>query len=150
MDFSLSEEQKLIIDTTKKFVETELFPHEELVEKTGNLPLDLIKEIQLKAINTGIYAANIPQEYGGGGLDTLTWLLYEKELGKANYALHWTCVARPSNILCAGTKEQKEKYLKPCIEGKKWDCLAMTEPNAGSDLRGMAGSAREQPLEIGC
>jgi len=143
MEFSLSEEQKLIIDTTKKFVETELFPHEELVEKTGNLPLDLIKEIQLKAINTGIYAANIPQEYGGGGLDTLTWLLYEKELGKANYALHWTCVARPSNILCAGTNEQKEKYLKPCIEGKKWDCLAMTEPNAGSDLRGMAGSARE-------
>ena len=50
MEFSLSEEQKLIIDTTKKFVETELFPHEDLVEKTGNLPLDLIKEIQLKAI----------------------------------------------------------------------------------------------------
>ena len=101
MEFSLSEEQKLIIDTTKKFVETELFPHEELVEKTGNLPLDLIKEIQLKAINTGIYAANIPQEYGGGGLDTLTWFLYEKELGKANYALHWTCVARPlKHLMC--------------------------------------------------
>ena len=143
MEFSLSEEQKLIIDTTKKFVESELFPHEELVEKTGNLPMDLIKEIQVKAIKTGIYAANIPEEFGGGGLDTLTWLLYEKELGKANYALHWTCVARPSNILCAGTKDQKEKYLKPCIEGKKWDCLAMTEPNAGSDLRGMTASARE-------
>ena len=42
MEFSLSEEQKLIIDTTKKFVESELFPHEELVEKTGNLPMDLI------------------------------------------------------------------------------------------------------------
>ena len=143
MEFSLSEEQKLIIDTTKKFVESELFPHEELVEKTGNLPMDLIKEIQAKAIKTGIYAANIPEEFGGGGLDTLTWLLYEKELGKANYALHWTCVARPSNILCAGTEDQKEKYLKPCIEGKKWDCLAMTEPNAGSDLRGMTASARE-------
>ena len=143
MEFSLSEEQKLIIDTTKKFVESELFPHEELVEKTGNLPMDLIKEIQAKAIKTGIYAANIPEEFGGGGLDTLTWLLYEKELGKANYALHWTCVARHSNILCAGTKDQKEKYLKPCIEGKKWDCLAMTEPNAGSDLRGMTASARE-------
>ena len=72
MEFSLSEEQKLIIDTTKKFVETELFPHEELVEKTGNLPMDLIREIQSKAIDTGIYAANIPQEDGGGGLDTLT------------------------------------------------------------------------------
>ena len=50
MEFSLSEEQKLIIDTTKKFVESELFPHEELVEKTGNLPMDLIKEIQAKLV----------------------------------------------------------------------------------------------------
>ena len=45
----------------------------------------------------------MPAEVGGAGLDTLTWLLYEKELGRANYALHWTCVARPSNILLAGT-----------------------------------------------
>ncbi len=45
----------------------------------------------------------MPEEVGGAGLDTLTWLLYEKELGRANYALHWTCVARPSNILLAGT-----------------------------------------------
>ena len=54
MEFSLSEEQKLIIDTTKKFVETELFPHEELVEKTGNLPMDLIREIQSKAIDLSL------------------------------------------------------------------------------------------------
>ena len=51
----------------------------------------------------------MPDEVGGAGLDTLTWLLYEKELGRANYALHWTCVARPSNILLAGTPEQREK-----------------------------------------
>jgi len=74
-------------------------------------------------------------------LDTVTWLLYEKELGRANYALHWTSVARPSNILCAGTDEQKEKYLHPCVRGEKWDCLAMTEPGAGSDLRGMTATA---------
>ena len=113
MNFDLSEEQKLIIKTTKDFVKNELYPHESLVERNGFLPKDLIKDIQRKAIETGIYAANIPIEYGGGGLDTLTWLLFEKELGRANYALHWTCVARPSNILCAGTKEQKEQYLKP-------------------------------------
>ncbi len=77
------------------------------------------------------------------GLDTLTWLLYEKELGRANYALHWTCVARPSNILCAGTPEQREQYLLPCVRGEKWDCLAMTEPGAGSDLRGMKATARK-------
>ncbi len=91
----------------------------------------------------GLYAANMPEEVGGAGLDTLTWLLYEKELGRANYALHWTCVARPSNILLAGTPEQREQYLFPCIRGEKWDCLAMTEPGAGSDLRGMKATARQ-------
>ena len=141
MDFGLSEEQQLIVDTTRAFLENELYPHEQQVERSGHLPLELIKEIQAKAITAGLYAANMPAEVGGAGLDTLTWLLYEKELGRANYALHWTCVARPSNILLAGTDEQKEKYLYPCIRGEKWDCLAMTEPGAGSDLRGMKASA---------
>ncbi|MFN6952241.1 MAG: acyl-CoA dehydrogenase family protein [Albidovulum sp.] len=143
MDFSLSDEQRMVIETTRAFVETELFPHETEVERTGRLRPDLIKELQAKAIAAGLYAANMPAEVGGAGLDTLTWLLYEKELGKANYALHWTCVARPSNILLAGTEEQKERYLLPCVRGEKWDCLAMTEPGAGSDLRGMKATARE-------
>ena len=95
------------------------------------------------AMAAGLYAANIPEEFGGGGLDTLTWLLYEKELGRTNYALHWTCVARPSNILCAGTPEQRQKYLEPCLKGETWDCLAMTEPSAGSDLRGMKATAKQ-------
>lgn len=143
MDFNLSEEQRLIVDTTRAFVENELYPHEAEVERSGELRMDLVRELQKKAIETGLYAANMPEEVGGAGLDTLTWLLYEKELGKANYALHWTCVARPSNILLAGTDEQKEKYLQPCMRGETWDCLAMTEPGAGSDLRGMKASARK-------
>lgn len=141
MDFGLSEEQQLVIDTTRAFVENELYPHEREVERSGHLPMELIKELQQKAMAAGLYAANMPAEVGGAGLDTLTWLLYEKELGRANYALHWTCVARPSNILLAGTDEQKEKYLYPCIRGETWDCLAMTEPGAGSDLRGMKATA---------
>ena len=68
MNFDLTEEQKLIIKTTKHFVENELYPHESLVEKNGHLPKDLIKEIQAKAIKAGIYAANIPLEEGGGGV----------------------------------------------------------------------------------
>ena len=142
MDFALSEEQALIVETTRSFVETELFPHEAEIERTGHLPMELIRELQAKAMAAGLYAANMPEEVGGAGLDTLSWLLYEKELGRANYALHWTCVARPSNILLAGTEEQREKYLFPCIRGDTWDCLAMTEPGAGSDLRGMKASAR--------
>ncbi len=143
MDFGLTEEQKMIVETTRAFVETELYPHELAVERSNHLPLELIREIQKKAIAAGLYAANMPEEVGGAGLDTLTWLLYEKELGRANYALHWTCVARPSNILLAGNPEQREQYLMPCIRGETWDCLAMTEPGAGSDLRGMKASARQ-------
>ena len=143
MHFGLSEEQQLIVDTTRAFVENELYPHEAQVEQSGHLDMDVIKDIQSKAIEAGLYAANIPERFGGAGLDTLTWLLYEKELGKANYALHWTGVARPSNILCAGTVEQREKYLDPCVRGEKWDCMAMTEPGAGSDLRGMKATAKQ-------
>ena len=115
MNFGLTEEQQMIVETTRTFVENELYPHEEKIEQTGELDMNLVKEIQKKAIDAGLYAANIPEEFGGTGLDTPTWLLYEKELGKANYALHWTAVARPSNILCAGTAEQREKYLEPCM-----------------------------------
>lgn len=144
MHFGMTDEQRMIVDTTRAFVEAELYPHEALVERTGHLPMEIIREVQAKAIAAGLYAANMPEDVGGAGLDTLSWLLYERELGRANYALHWTCVARPSNILLAGTPEQREKYLYPCIRGEKWDCLAMTEPGAGSDLRGMKASARRE------
>ena len=143
MHFGMTEEQKMIVETTRAFVEAELYPHEAMVERTGVLPLEIIREVQQKAMTAGLYAANMPEEVGGAGLDTLSWLLYERELGRANYALHWTCVARPSNILLAGTPDQRERYLMPCVRGETWDCLAMTEPGAGSDLRGMKASARQ-------
>ena len=131
----------MIIDTTKAFVENELYPHENEIEQTGILRPDLKQELKRKAIEAGLYAANMPEEAGGAGLDTLTWVLYERELGRANYALHWTCVARPSNILMACVGEQRERYHVPSVRGEKSDCLAMTEPGAGSDVRGMKCSA---------
>jgi butyryl-CoA dehydrogenase len=143
MHFGLTDEQRMIAETTRAFVETELYPHEALVERTGHLPMEIIRDVQAKAMAAGLYAANMPEDVGGAGLDTLSWLLYERELGRANYALHWTCVARPSNILLAGTPDQRDRYLMPCIRGETWDCLAMTEPGAGSDLRGMKASARQ-------
>jgi acyl-CoA dehydrogenase len=91
----------------------------------------------------------MPEEVGGAGLDTLTWVLYEKELGRANYALHWNCVARPSNILMACNEEQRERYTYPCVRGEKIDCMAMTEPGAGSDLRGMKATAVRMAM-TGC
>ncbi|MGE0008556.1 MAG: acyl-CoA dehydrogenase family protein [Parvibaculaceae bacterium] len=141
MDFALTEEQRMIVKTTRDFVENELFPHEAEVERTGELRQDLYQELKAKAIAAGLYAANMPEEAGGAGLDTETWVMYERELGRASYALHWNCVARPSNILMACAGEQREKYLFPSVRGEKADCLAMTEPGAGSDVRGMKCSA---------
>ena len=86
----------------------------------------------------------MPVDVGGGGLDTVTWTLYEKELGRTSYALHYNCVGRPSNILLACAGEQRERYLLPSVRGERVDCLAMTEPGAGSDLRAIRTTAVEQ------
>ena len=141
MDFGLTDEQRSIVEVTRTFVEKELYPHEEEVERTGVLRPELVAQIRAKALAAGLYAANMPEEVGGAGLDTVTWVLYEKELGRANYALHYCGVPRPSNILLAGSDAQREKYLYPCVRGEKIDCLAMTEPGAGSDMRGMRTKA---------
>ena len=136
MDFGLSNEQQMIIDSVRSFVEQELYPHETEVEKTNRIDDGVVEKIKQKSIELGLYAANMPEEFGGGGLDSLTLCLMEKELGRANFGLQYI-VARPSNILLACKGEQIERYLLPTIRGKKVDCLAMTEPNAGSDVRSM-------------
>ena len=141
MLFSLTEEQQLIVKTTRDFVQRELLPHEREVEETGCLREELLRELKAKAIDAGLYAANMPTEVGGAGLDPVTWVLYEKELGRTSYVLHYSCVARPSNILLACEGEQRERYLLPAVRGERVECLAMTEPQAGSDLRSMKATA---------
>jgi acyl-CoA dehydrogenase len=144
MDFTLTEEQQMIVKATRDFVRGELMPHEQEVEQIGELRKELLGELKAKAIEAGLYAANMPTEVGGGGLDTVTWVMYEKELGRTSYILHYACVARPSNILMACEGEQRERYLLPTVRGERTECLAMTEPDAGSDLRGMKTSAVEK------
>jgi acyl-CoA dehydrogenase len=144
VDFSLSEEQQLIVDNTRRFVREELVPHEREVEETGRLREDLKRELRARAIAAGLYAANMPVETGGAGLDGVGWVLYEKELGYTSYVLHFTCVGRPSNILLACQGAQRERYLLPAVRGERTECLAMTEPDAGSDLRSMKTSAVER------
>ena len=143
MDFALTEEHRMIMETTKAFVDKEMKPHEDEIERTGVIPPELVPELRKKAIEAGLYAANMPEEVGGVGLDTVSWVCFEKELSKTNYGLHWTTVCRPSNALLACVGDQREKYLFPCVRGEKADCLAMTEPGAGSDLRGMKASAKQ-------
>ena len=141
MDFGLTPEQDLVVRTVRDFVERELYPLEAEVERSGEVPLEMGREIQRKVIELGFHAPNIPAEYGGGGLDHQTFTLLERELGRASMALTvWW--GRPSNILCAGNAEQRARYLLPSVRGEKIDALAMTEPGAGSDLRGMKAFAR--------
>lgn len=144
MDFTLTEEQQMIVKATRDFVRGELMPHEQEVEQTGELRKELLGELKAKAIEAGLYAANMPAQVGGVGLDTVTWVMYEKELGRTSYILHYACVARPSNILMACDGEQRERYLLPTVRGERTECLAMTEPGAGSDLRGMKMTAVEK------
>jgi acyl-CoA dehydrogenase len=140
VDFTLSEEQRLIVDTVRAFVEKELYPHEEEVERLDEVPAELAARIRRRAIAAGLYAANMPAELGGGGLDAVSVVLAERELGRASYALQML-VERPSNILQACQGEQRERYLLPAIRGERHDCVAMTEPGAGSDVRSMATTA---------
>jgi acyl-CoA dehydrogenase len=141
MDFALSHEQQLVVETVRAFVETEMLPLEAEVERTGAVPREVGREIQDKVKALGFYAPNIPEEWGGGGLDHLTFTLLERELGRAAMALTvWW--GRPSNILCAGDDEQKKRYLLPCVAGERIDCLAITEPGAGSDARNLSTVAR--------
>jgi acyl-CoA dehydrogenase len=136
MQFALTHEQAMMVDTARAFVEKELYPHEELVERIDAIPPELAREIQAKAIEVGLYAANMPEALGGGGLDNFCVALLERELGRASYGLQML-VARPSNILQGCTGDQIQEYLLPTVRGERHDCLAMTEPNAGSDVRGM-------------
>jgi len=117
----------MLVDTARRFVVEELYPFEQQVEQSDELPAELRRQIIERALRAGLYAANMPAELGGGGLDTLSMCILDRELGRANMALQYT-VARPSNILQACVGAQREKYLYPCIRGEKTDCLAMTEP----------------------
>lgn len=140
MDFALTEEQTLIVDTVRDFVERELYPHEDLVERLDDIPDEIAERIRASAIRSGLYAPNMPATVGGGGLSAVDLILVERELGRASFALQ-SLVGRPSNILMACQGEQIERYLLPAVRGERHDCLAMTEPEAGSDVQSMRTQA---------
>lgn len=136
MHFGLSDEQEMIVSTVRAFVEKEIYPHEAEVERSGQVPEELGQAIKQKVIDLGFYACNFPEEVGGAGLSHLDFTLVERELGRGSMALtHF--FGRPQNILMACAGEQRDRYLLPAVRGERMDALAMTEPDAGSDVRGM-------------
>jgi acyl-CoA dehydrogenase len=135
-DFSPSEEQTMLIETIRQFMADEIFPHEREVERLGEVPLELGKQIQKRSKEMGLFAANMPAEVGGGGLDYVSVTLMDRELGKSTWGLMgW--VGRPSEILNACRDDQREAYLFPVIRGERKEAFALTEPGAGSDAMGI-------------
>lgn len=140
MIYGLTEENTMIANTVRIFVEKEIYPHEDLVERTGEVPAEIAREIKQKTIDLGFYACNFPESVGCAGLNHLEFALVERELGRGSMALNHF-FGRPQNILMACEGEQIERYLMPAVRGERMDALAMTEPGAGSDVRGMKCNA---------
>jgi len=141
MDIELSHEQRMLLETVQAFLEQEIYPHEEEVDRLGRVPLELGRQIEKRAIEVGLFAANLPESIGGGGLDYQNLVLIEREFGKTSHALH-SWIARPAEILMACEGDQVEKYLIPCARAEKRELFALTEPEAGSDIMSMKTNAR--------
>ena len=109
MDFSLTDEQQMIIKTTNDFVVNELYPHENEIEETGVLRPELRDELKAKAIEAGLFAANMPAEVGGAGLDTLTWVSLRKGTGPRQLRpaldLRGTSLQHPHGLQCRTARE---------------------------------------------
>lgn len=142
MSMPLSHEDELLRDTVRSFFANEVIPHEELVDSLGEVPEEIGREIEAKAKELGLYAANMPEDIGGGGLNHTQMAIVEREFGRTSHALH-SWIARPTELLLACKGDQIETYLKPCISGEKCELFALTEPEAGSDAMGMKTNAKK-------
>jgi acyl-CoA dehydrogenase len=134
IDFTLTDEQKTIVETVRDFVRRELMPHDDEVERLGYVPEELVTEIRQKGIAAGLYAMNMPVEVGGGGLDYVTQALCTEQFARAGAGLS-VLVHQPTLILLACEGDQREEYLLPTVRGDRTECFALTEPGAGSDAR---------------
>ncbi|MFE5428769.1 acyl-CoA dehydrogenase family protein [Peribacillus simplex] len=150
MDLRLSDEQKMVQKTIRKFVENELIPLENEVlrnEMAGKPSLSegTLKDLQEKAKKAGFWGINTPEEYGGADLGQLMMAIVLMEVSKTFVPFSFGGSA--DNILYYANEEQKQKYLIPTINGEKKSCFAMTEPGAGSDTRNIKMTAVKEGNE---
>ena len=143
MNHTLTDETAMLLETVRSFLEQEVYPHEERVDREGEVPPEIGQQIETRAKEIGLLAANLPTEVGGGGLSYSAMMLVEREYGKTTHALH-SWIARPAEILLACEGDQRERYLLPCARGEKRELFALTEPEAGSDVMGMKTHARKE------
>ncbi|QGV77084.1 acyl-CoA dehydrogenase family protein [Streptomyces ficellus] len=132
MDFRYTTEQAALKARAAAYAER-LMQFEDASEEAGGpLPADTVRTLTREAIEAGVFAINMPAEWGGAGLSLVDQVIVEEEFGKVTNCL-WDIPWRPANVLAHGTEAQREKYLLPVIRGERFDAFAVTEPGAGSD-----------------
>jgi short-chain 2-methylacyl-CoA dehydrogenase len=138
VDFDLTDEQRLLRDTVRDFARQEVAPAAEELDRTKAFPYDLVRQMG----DLGLMGIPFPEEYGGGGADTLTYALAVEELARVDSSVCITMAAHTSlgtmPIHLWGTEEQKAEWLPELTSGRRLAAFGLTEPEAGSD----AGATR--------
>jgi alkylation response protein AidB-like acyl-CoA dehydrogenase len=143
MDFDLTDEQRLIRETAKAFTDKEIVPRARENDRNHHFDTDLVKRIA----DQGYLGAIIPREYGGAGLDYVTYGLVVEEVGRGDSAMR-TVVSVQTSLVCSsilrwGTEEQKHHYLPKLCSGEWLGCFGLTEPDTGSDAANQKTRARK-------
>jgi alkylation response protein AidB-like acyl-CoA dehydrogenase len=144
MDFSLSQEQKMIKESVRKFAAEQILPNSRQWEHDTKFPRDLLYEMG----ELGYLGVPIPEEYGGAGLDYISEAIVFEEVGYADSSVRTTLSVQMSlvelTILKWGTEEHKKTYLPKLCSGEWIGCFGLTEPNAGSDAGNVATTAKRE------
>ena len=139
--FSLSEEHKMIRDAARDFAQNEIVPIAAEFDESGEFPQATIRKMG----EMGFMGIEIPEEYGGAGMDTLAYVLALEEICKAD-ASHGVIMSVNNSLYCHGimkfgTEEQKKKFVTPVASGKAIGAYSLTEPQSGSDAGTMKSRA---------
>jgi alkylation response protein AidB-like acyl-CoA dehydrogenase len=143
VDFQLTDEQRLVRETARQFTDNEIVERARENDRNEHFDLELVGKIAAQ----GYLGAIVPQEYGGAGLDYLTYGLIVEEIGRGDSAMR-TVVSVQTSLVCSGilrwgTEEQKRQYLPKLCSGEWLGCFALTEPDTGSDAANQKTRARK-------
>ena len=142
MDFNLTDEQKLLRDTVRDFARAEVAPVAEELDRTKSFPYEIIAKLG----GLGLMGIPFPQEYGGGGADTLSYVLAVEELARIDSSVCITMAAHTSlgtmPIYLWGSDEQKDEWLPVLCSGERLASFGLTEPEAGSDAGNVRTTAK--------
>lgn len=144
MNFTLTEEQKQVREMARAFVDKEVIPRVREYDRKEEFPMDIVKKMG----PLGFLAATVPPEYGGPGLDYISYAILLEEINRGCSTLRTVISVNSSlvssTILGWGTKEQKEKYLPKLAKGEWLSCYCLTEPDSGSDAASLKTTAQKQ------